>query len=256
MHAGLGATSMLSVACIQLHALSCMHSVACIQMHALRCMHSDACTQMRARRIAIDAHASEWPSDAIRCHQWPVHTCGAGSGPHTCSPGRATPACNEGGNQGSSSVARPHLWSRIGSTNMQPWKSQPATNDWTKTARCMAYTPRKVSRHGPRRRPRAHAATKRVYNRCGRSASGSCGRSAGSSLPLRRAVVSVGMAHQNESLDAIEASSRESRAAPSAVVKQQPTMSVTRSSAAQASSASAPCASRLGSPARDGSPEN
>ena len=129
VHAGLGATSMHSVACIQVHAFSCMHSVACTQLHAFRCMHSDACTQMhalrcvhagsRSTRMHLSGH--RMPSDAISGpstpveqdrvhkhaaleeprlhamreairahHQWPVHTCGAGSGPQTCSPGRAS----------------------------------------------------------------------------------------------------------------------------------------------------------------------
>jgi hypothetical protein len=107
---------------------------ACTQMRALRCMHSDACTQMHA----------------LRCTQMPERTCGAGSGPRTCNQAR-----HQGRNHVSSApveqdrvhehairhvirdaiTCHQHLWSKIGSTNMQPWKSQPATNDWRKTAR-------------------------------------------------------------------------------------------------------------------------
>jgi hypothetical protein len=77
-----------------------MHLDACTQMRALRCMHSDALSGPSApvEQDRVHEHAIRHViRDAITCHQ--------------------------------------HLWSRIGSTNMQPWKSQPATNDWRKTAR-------------------------------------------------------------------------------------------------------------------------
>ena len=77
-----------------------MHSDACTQMRALRCMHSDALSGPSApvEQDRVHEHAIRHViRDAITCHQ--------------------------------------HLWSKIGSTNMQPWKSQPATNDWRKTAR-------------------------------------------------------------------------------------------------------------------------
>ena len=100
-HVHAGSTSMHSDACTQMHALRCMHSDACnqmhalrcmcTQMHALRCMHSDACTQMRA----------------LRCTQWPERTCGARSGPRTCSPGRASRRQMTGGRRRAERRTRP-----------------------------------------------------------------------------------------------------------------------------------------------------
>ena len=94
VHAGSGSTSMHLDACTQMHALRCMHSDACTQMHALRCVHSDACTQMhsvgRAHLWSKIGSTNMQSGTSSGTQSRVISTCGARSGPRTCSPGRAS----------------------------------------------------------------------------------------------------------------------------------------------------------------------